>query len=62
MSYAKATKYTNEELESARKADLIADAEFAERQAEEGPFYPERGITRDSLLSYAYKCRREALL
>lgn len=31
-------KYTPEELQSAWTQDLIADAEFAERQAAEGPF------------------------
>lgn len=39
--------------------DLEVDIRCAERQAEQGPFYPERGITRESLLAYAEKCRLE---
>ena len=53
-------KYTEQELADFKRADLIADAEFAERQAAEGPFYPDRGITAESLLAYAAKCRAEA--
>ena len=53
-------KYTEAELDAFKRADLIADAEFAERQADTGPFYPEKDITRESLLAYAAKCRREA--
>lgn len=30
--------------------DLLADAAQAERQAVEGPFYPEKGITPEMLL------------
>lgn len=40
--------------------DLIHDAEFAERQAVEGPFYPEQGITAHSLRAYAAECRFKA--
>lgn len=53
-------RYTDEQLAEFKRADLLADAEFAERQAIEGPFYPDRGITPDSLRSYAAKCRAEA--
>lgn len=45
------------ELDAAALADLVNDMHCAERQADEGPFYPDRGITRESLLSYAGKCR-----
>lgn len=40
--------------------DLISDAEHAERQAEEGPHYPERGITPETLRAYAQTCRAQA--
>ena len=50
-------KYTTAELDAAAIADQLSDAAFAERQAIEGPFYPERGITAESLLAYAAKCR-----
>ena len=52
--------YTGQELKDAYIADLINDAVKAEDQAENGPFYPDRGITKESLLSYAKKCRQEA--
>lgn len=47
------------DLDSAAILDLLSDARCAERQAVEGPFYPDRGITTDSLKSYAAKCRAE---
>jgi hypothetical protein len=50
-------KYTKKELDQAAIADLISDAKCAERQAVEGPFYPERGITAETLKAYAVKCR-----
>jgi len=37
--------------------DLRADIANAEKQAASGPFFPERGITRESLLAYANTCR-----
>ncbi len=49
--------YTASQLDLAALQDLAADACSSERQAYEGPFYPERGITRESLLAYAAKCR-----
>ena len=52
--------YTGQELKDAAIADLINDAIQAEDQAENGPFYLERGITKESLLAYAKKCRQEA--
>jgi hypothetical protein len=51
---------TAEELAAAARADLLSDAEHAERQAVDGPYYPERGITRKSLLAYAAECRSKA--
>lgn len=53
-------KPTKAQLDSAALADLLADAAFAERQANEGPFYPERGITPESLLAYAAECWAKA--
>lgn len=47
-------------LDEAALLDLLSDAEQSERQAESGPFWPERGITRDSLLAYAARCRAGA--
>lgn len=55
-----ACKYTNEELDDAALRDILNDAECAERQASEGPFYPEKDITPESLLKYAAKCRAQA--
>jgi len=52
-------KQTPAELDKAALRDLLVDAETAEQQADNGPFYPERGITRESLLAYAARCRRE---
>lgn len=54
------TRYTPEELAKAWEMDLISDAICAEKQAMEGPFYPELDITRESLLKYAVKCREQA--
>lgn len=51
-------KMTREAQVDAWRADLIADAECAERQASEGPFYP--GVTAESLLKYAAECRAKA--
>ena len=55
-------KYTQAELDAAAIADLITDAKCAERQAIEGPFYPELGITEETLTAYAVKCRSWAAL
>ncbi len=51
---------TAEYLLQAEIDDLLIDADYAERQAKNGPFYPERGITRDTLIMYAAKCLKEA--
>lgn len=55
--YTPPVRYTAEELAAAVRADLLVDAEHAERQAADGPFFSERGITRESLLAYAAECR-----
>ena len=51
--------YTREELDSFALQDLRSDAEQSERQAVDGPFYPDRGITAESLRAYAAKCRAQ---
>lgn len=53
-------KYSPEDLDNAALLDLLSDAEQSERQAANGPFYPERGITAESCLAYAAKCRATA--
>ena len=60
MAYTKPHHHTREELVEAWVADLLADAEFAEAQAESGPFFPDRGITAESLRAYAEECREKA--
>jgi hypothetical protein len=45
------------DLDAAALADLRSDISSAETQAENGPYYPERGVTRETLLAYAAKCR-----
>jgi hypothetical protein len=60
MMATKRHHYTPKELDDAAIADLISDAECAERQSVEGPFYPERGITAESLAAYAIRCRVQA--
>lgn len=59
-AYTPPVHYSPAELEAARIADELNDAECAERQAAEGPFFPERGITAESLRAYAAKCRARA--
>lgn len=49
--------YTAAELDAFALADLKADAEHCEAQAATGPFWPERGVTAESLLAYAARCR-----
>lgn len=53
-------KLTREQQEAAWVADLLADAAHSEAQAQHGPFYPERGITMESLRAYAATCREQA--
>jgi hypothetical protein len=59
-AYVPRQHYTPEELDSAALADWLNDAEHSERQAEQGPFFPDRGITRESCLAYAASCRAKA--
>ena len=58
--YVKREHYSRKELERLFVKDLIGDAEQSEKQASFGPFYPERGITKESLLNYALECRERA--
>ena len=58
--YVKPVRCSRKELEGFLVGDLIVDAEFAEKQANVGPLYPELGITKESLLCYAGECRRMA--
>lgn len=60
MLYKRPHHYTPEELSAAWKADLLNDAERFKNQAENGPYYPEKGITKESLLDYAAYCRKQA--
>lgn len=53
-------RYTETELDNAALRDLENDARCAEEQANDGPLYPERGITRETLFAYAVKCRKQA--
>jgi len=54
------TRYTDAQLLQFSIDDQLRDAAAAERQAAEGPFYPDRDITRESLLAYAAECRATA--
>lgn len=61
-TYMKRHHYTDSQLAAAWQRDLLNDAKCAREQAESGPFYPDRDITRQSLLAYAAKCEQEAML
>ena len=39
------------------RRDLENDAECSERQARDGPYYPDRNITAETLTAYAQDCR-----
>ena len=52
-------RYSQEELNNAALRDLESDARTSREQAEKGPFWPDRGITRESLLAYADKCESD---
>jgi len=52
--------YTAEELHHHALTDLLNDANQSAKQALAGPYYPDRGITAQSLLAYAKKCRQTA--
>ena len=53
-------KYTTEQLAEAWRADLMNDARCEREQAENGPYYPDRGVTRESLLKWAEENERLA--
>jgi hypothetical protein len=53
-------KYTTEQLAEAWRADLMSDARSNRDQAENGPYYPDRGITRENLLKWAEENERQA--
>ena len=53
-------KPTMPELDQDALRDLLRDARHAYRQARSGPYYPERGITRETLRAYADDCRATA--
>jgi len=53
-------QYTPEDLDSHALVDLLNDASSAHAQSLAGPFYPELGITAESLTAYVEKCRRLA--
>jgi len=59
-TYARRIRYTPDELIRMAAQDQISDAEFAEHQAQHGPFFPERGLTKESLIDYAAHCRAQA--
>jgi hypothetical protein len=40
--------------------DMLSDARQSDKQAVNGPFYPERGITAESLAAYAAECFAKA--
>ena len=52
--------YTPEQLSEAWRADLMNDARCNREQAEVGPYYPSRGITRENLLAWAAENERDA--
>ena len=60
MPYTPRANYTQEELDSAALRDLLSDATASEEQAAIGPYYPDRGVTAESLLAYAADCRKRA--
>lgn len=54
------SKYTVDEQRDAIVWDLLNDARHATEQAENGPYFPDLNITRDTLLAYAEKCTAQA--
>ena len=57
MTYRPPHHYTPAELDDCARRDLENDITRAEQQAIEGPFYPERDITPETLRRYAADCR-----
>ena len=58
--YTPRARYTPAQLADFWKQDLLADAKHSRAQAENGPFYPDKGITCESLLAYAVECEEGA--
>ena len=54
------TIYTPRQLDNHAMNDLLNDAKQSEAQSINGPFFPELGITADSLKRYAAECRATA--
>jgi len=54
-------EYSKEELEAMEILDLLADAKASIRQSRDGPFYPEKNITRATCLEYAERCITNAI-
>ena len=52
--------YTPAQQRAFFRKDLLSDAAQAEEQAAHGAFFPEKDITRESLLRYARECRKQA--
>lgn len=57
--YTPHVKYSDAELFKAQIADLKSDIRQAREQAANGPYYPEKDITAESLEQYAKDCERE---
>jgi hypothetical protein len=53
-------KYTPKQLDEMALADLLNDARCAAEQSENGPYYPESGLTKETLLAYSRKCYARA--
>lgn len=58
--YEPKQEYSADDLDNFTILDLLSDAKQAEEQALRGPFFPERGITSESLRRYAADCRERA--
>ena len=49
--------YTSAELDAFAIDDLIIDMQNSLNQSANGPFYPDIGVTAESLREYAEQCR-----
>ena len=56
-TYAPRQHYSINELDAFAIDDLIIDMERSLNQSANGPFYPEIGVTAESLRAYAEECR-----
>ena len=59
-AYMRSIHYSRKELEELLVRDLVCDAEFAEKQAADGSFCLNKGVTKEGLLDYARECREKA--